>query len=101
MTLTEPVPALAIYPHDDAAHARISVMATRPDGSREELIAFRPRPGWARRYWFAQPLALPKGTRLEVRTALDADALLPPGTVPSAPADPSTIHLTLDVVPST
>ena len=99
-TLTEPVQALAIYPHDDAAHARISVMATRPDGSREELIAFRPRPGWARRYWFAQPLALPKGTRLEVRTAFDEDALLPPGTIPSAPpAASSTIRLTLDVVP--
>src|SRR5688572_30220375 len=100
-TLTEPVRALAIYADDDAAGGRVSVMATRPDGSREELIAFRPRPGWARRYWFAQPPVLPKGTRLDVRTAFDEDALLPPGAVPSAPsANPSPIRLTLNVVPT-
>jgi hypothetical protein len=99
-TIAEPVRALAISPHEDVAHARVSVMASRPDGSREELIAFRPRPGWARRYWFAQPIALPRGTRVEVRATFDEDALLPPGAIPSTtPATPSSIRLTLDVVP--
>jgi hypothetical protein len=99
-TISEPVRALAIYPHDEAAHARLSVIAIRPDGSREEMIAFRPRPGWSRRYWFAQPIALPRGTRVEVRATFDEEALLPPGALPSAaPADPSRIRLTLDVVP--
>jgi hypothetical protein len=99
-TIAEPVRALAIYPHDEAARARLSVMAIRPDGSREEMIAFRPRPGWARRYWFAQPIALPRGTRVEMTAVFDEDALLPPGALPSAtPADPSRVRLTLDVVP--
>ena len=98
-TITEPMRALAIYPHDDAASARVSVMAIRPDGSREEMIAFRPRPGWARRYWFAQPIALPRGTRVEVRATFDEAALLPPGALPSTiSANPSIISLTLDVV---
>jgi hypothetical protein len=97
-TIEDPVRALAIYPHDDAAAARVSVTAIGPDGSREEIISFRPRTGWARRYWFAQPIPLRRGTRVEVRAAFDEEALLPPGALPSAaPADSSRIRLTLDV----
>jgi hypothetical protein len=94
----EPVRALAVYPDPALASAQVRAVATRPDGSREELIAFRPRPGWARRYWFAEPVALPRGTRIEVTGTPDA-ALLPPGALPQPPADLSTIRLTLDVVP--
>ena len=94
----EPVRALAVYPDPALANAHVRAVATRPDGSREELIAFRPRPGWARRYWFAEPVALPRGTRIEV-TGTPDDALLPPGALPQPPADLSTIRLTLDVVP--
>ena len=98
-TIAEAVRALAIYPQDDAAAARVSVTAIRPDRSREEMIAFRPRPGWARRYWFAQPMPLPRRTRVEVRAVFDEEALLPPGALPSStPADPSRVRLTLDVV---
>lgn len=95
----EPVRALAVYPDLALAFAHVRAVATRPDGSREELIAFRPRPGWARRYWFAEPVALPRGTRIEVTGMPDAE-LLPPGALPQPPADLSTIRLTLDVVPS-
>ena len=94
----EPVRALAVYPDSALAIAHVRAVATRPDGSREELIAFRPRPGWARRYWFAEPVVLPRGTRIEVTGTPDA-ALLPPGALPQPPADLSTIRLTLDVVP--
>ena len=94
----EPVRALAVYPDPAFAIAHVRAVATRPDGSREELIAFRPRPGWARRYWFAEPVALPRGTRIEVTGTPDAE-LLPPGALPQPPADLSTIRLTLDVVP--
>jgi hypothetical protein len=100
-TIAEAVNALAIYPHEELAHARVMVTATRPDGSTEELIAFRPRPGWARRYWFAQPIALPRGTRVEVVATFDEDALLPPGALPAPRLEPSTVRLTLNVVPST
>jgi hypothetical protein len=97
-TIGDPVRALAIYPHDNAASARVSVTAIGPDGAREEMISFRPLPGWARRYWFAQPILLRRGTRVEVRAAFDEETLLPPGTLPSAPpADASRIRLTLDV----
>jgi len=95
----EPVRALAVYPDPALAFAQVRAVATRPDGSREELIAFRPRPGWARRYWFAEPVALPRGTRIEV-TGTPDDALLPPGAPPQPPADLSAIRLTLDVVPT-
>ena len=100
----EPVRALAVYPDPALATVHVRAVATRPDGSREELIAFRPRPGWARRYWFAEPVALPRGTRIEVTATPDAAdaadaALLPPGALPQPPADLSTIRLTLDVVP--
>ena len=94
----EPVRALAVYPDPALASAHVRAVATRPDGSREELIAFRPRPGWARRYWFAEPVALPRGTRIEVTGTPDAE-LLPPGALPQPPADLSTIRLTLDAVP--
>jgi hypothetical protein len=99
-TIAEPLRALAISPADDVAHARVSVLAVRPDGSREEMIAFRPRPGWARRYWFAQPIALPRGTRIDVRATFGEDGLLPPGTLHApAPAVASKVRLTLDAVP--
>jgi hypothetical protein len=99
-TIAESLRALAISPPDDVAQARVSVMVIRPDGSREEVIAFRPRPGWARRYWFAQPIALPRGTRIDVRATFGEDGLLPPGTLQvPVPADTSKVRLTLDVVP--
>jgi hypothetical protein len=99
-TVGNPVQALAIYPDPELANARVLVVAVRPDGSRDELIAFRPRPGWARRYWFAQPIALPRGTRIDVNPTFDENALLPPGALPqAAPSDPATIRLTLNVIP--
>jgi hypothetical protein len=100
-TIADPVQALAIYPAPELARGHVTVIATRPDGSRDELIAFRPRPGWTRRYWFAQPISLPRGTRLEVKAAFDEDALLPPGALPApAPANPATVRLVLNVVPA-
>lgn len=98
-TVSQDVRALAIYPDAALAGARVTVMAARPDGSREELIAFRPRAGWARRYWFAEPVALPRGTTITVRAEL-TNPLLPPSALPPAPVDPSTIRLTLNVVPA-
>jgi hypothetical protein len=75
----------------------LRVEAVRPDGSRVELIRFHPQPDWARRYWFAHPISLPRGTRLEAVATFDAE-LLPPGAAPTKPADGATVRLTLDVV---
>jgi hypothetical protein len=99
VTLDAPVRALAIYPDADLANTHVRVVATRPDGVRDELIAFRPRPGWARRYWFAEPVVLPRGTRVEVIATDDDAGLLPPGALPPPPQrNPSQVRVTLNVV---
>lgn len=99
----EPLLAHAIYPDPALAHVTASVVAVRPDGTREELIAFRPRSGWARRYWFRQPIPLPRGTRLVVQITPDEGELLPPGALPppDADIDPASQRITLNVVPRT
>jgi mono/diheme cytochrome c family protein len=61
----------------------VLIEAVRPDGSRVPVIGFGVRAGWNQRYWLASPLTLPKGTRLDVKTAGIA---------------PSSIRLSLDVV---
>jgi hypothetical protein len=98
----EALHALAIYPGRGLPAAAVRVIATRPDGSRDELIAFRPQPGWERRYWFREPIVLPRGTRLDVRATFDDETPLPPGALPTpAPSsDPATLRLTLNVVPA-
>jgi hypothetical protein len=75
------------------------VRAQRPDAAVIELIRFRPQPDWARRYWFAEPVVLPKGTRLTVDTTFP-DPLLPPGAAPLAKKRPdaAALRVTLDVV---
>jgi hypothetical protein len=101
-TVDQDVRALALYPDSGMAGARVKVVATRPDGSRVDLIAFHPRPDWVRRYWFVEPIALPRGTRIDVTTTMDDEMpLLPLSTPPSASSGsrPSALNLTLNVVP--
>jgi hypothetical protein len=98
-TLAQPMRAIAVYPDAGSVEARLALTAIRPDGSRERLIEFRPRRGWARRYWFREPIVLPRGARIELEARAD-DALLPPGTIqPAAPPDSAKVGLTLNVVP--
>lgn len=96
-TIADPVEALAIYPDPQLAGVRARVTAVQPDGTREELISFRPRADWARRYWFRQPIPLPRGTVLETTFAPDAAGLLPPGVTTPA-FDPQHARLVLNVV---
>ena len=99
-TIDRDLRALAIYPDQALSGARVTAVAARPDGSREELIAFRPKPGWARRYWFAEPVSLPRGTTITV-TAQPDTALLPPGALPPPMRfDPTAVRLTVNVVPA-
>jgi hypothetical protein len=97
VTTREPLRAVSIYPDPAFANANVTVVATRPNGSREELIAFRPQAGWARRYWFAEPVALPAGTRIAVTVATGED-LLPPGALPPQQPDASKVRLVLNVL---
>jgi hypothetical protein len=86
-----------VYAEPDLADVNVRAVAVRPDGSREELIAFRPRADWIRRYWFREPISLPRGTRLEVVATFDT-ALLPPAAAPLQPGERSSLSLALNVV---
>ena len=100
-TLDRDVRALSLYPDAGLANTRVKVVATRPDGSRSDLIAFHPRPDWVRRYWFVEPIALPRGTRIDVTTTVDDETpLLPLSVAPTASTakNPSALNLTLNVV---
>ena len=92
----EDLQALALYSDGGLADADVHVEAIRPDGSRIELIRFRPQPDWARRYWFERSIALPRGSRIDAVATFE-DALLPPGAAPAKRADASTLRVTLNV----
>jgi hypothetical protein len=100
-TVGEDVQAVAIYPDAALENVNVEVRAVRPDGSRAELIRVRPQADWARRYWFAQPVALPRGTQIGV-VVTNRDILLPPGAAPVVARRPniSSLRLTLNVVPA-
>jgi hypothetical protein len=102
-TLDEDVEALAISPDQTPDNVTLQVVAVRPDGSRAPIVRFATRPDWNRRYWLARPLALPRGTRIEVTANLDDPDLMsaafggPTGGKAQAPAS---VRLALDVVPA-
>jgi hypothetical protein len=98
-TIDEDATAVAVYVDPEVHDAGVDVRVVRPDGSREALIVFRPLQGWARRYWFRQPISLPKGTRIEVRldTASES-ALLAPGTTRPPSMDVARARVTVNVL---
>ncbi len=104
-TLAEDVQALALSPDQVPGNISLQVEAVKPDGSRVPMIRINTRADWDRRYWFEKPMALPRGTRVEVTANLqDPDMLSAaftstPGAAP-APARVSTLRLTLNVIPT-
>lgn len=100
-TLAGDARALAIYPEAGLVSTSVRVVATRPDGTRAELIAFHPRPDWARRFWFQEPIDLPRGTTIDVSVLHDDETpLLPLSVAPAAARKPdlSALRLTLNTV---
>lgn len=70
-------------------------------GSALPLVRFAARPSWEQRYWFARPVALPRGSRVQIRVvyrdpAFVADAF---GGVNASAAEarPTPVRLALDV----
>jgi len=101
-TLPNDVRVIGIYPNAGYTNTAVKVTAIRPDGTRAELIAFHPRPDWARRYWLREPVPLPLGTTIEVNASFDDEApMLPLSAAPSAAARPdlSRLRVTLNIVP--
>jgi hypothetical protein len=98
-TVADDLEVVALYPDSSLVDVSVDMHAERPDGTRIELIRFRPQRDWRKRYWFAKPVALARGSRITV-DATFSDVLLPPGAAPvvSKRPDASTLRLTLNVV---
>lgn len=80
-TVASTVRVLALSVAAGAMHAGAVVELVRPDGTRDELVALRSERGWARRYWFEQPVSLPAGSVVTVRPRAVRTPLLPgPGS---------------------
>ena len=105
-TIDQDVQALALSPDQVPPNITLQVEAVRPDGSRAPMIRLNTRADWTRRYWFERPVALPRGTRIEVVATLrDPDllstAFAAPTASPNANADrPSAVRLSLNVIPA-
>jgi hypothetical protein len=105
-TIDEDMQALAVSPDEVPPNITLQVEAVRPDGSRAPLIRLNTRPDWDRRYWFDQPIALPRGTRVEVTANLEDPDILSAAFSAAAPAarpaanGPSTMRLALNVIPA-
>jgi hypothetical protein len=100
--LTSDVRVLAVYPEVGLNNTAVNVVAMRPDRTRVDLIAFHPRPDWSRRYWFREPIQLPRGTTIETTVVFDDETPLLPLSLSPATAtrpDLSSMRLTLNVVP--
>jgi hypothetical protein len=67
---------LAIRPQLDQVYESLTVTAVAASGRRVPLIKMRAaRPQWPRRYWLADPVDLPAGTKIEaVAVPGDADS---------------------------
>jgi hypothetical protein len=86
---------LALRPQVDQPYASVDVEAVSASGRRVPLLKLRGvRPEWPRRYWLADPVELPAGTKIEVKVA--------PGDPDSGPlvaAVKSPLQIALDFVP--
>jgi hypothetical protein len=101
-TLNADLQALAFRPDPALSNVNLKVDAVSPSGIRTAVLRMAARPNWTRRYWFEQPLALPRGTRIEVVALINgADPLLPPAGTPLPPQviDGSPLRVVFDVVP--
>jgi hypothetical protein len=98
-TVAADVRAIALYADPGLSGGDVRVVAVRPGGAAEELIAFRPQAVWGRRYWFREPVTLPRGTRIQVTATFDGGALLPPAAPqPASPPGARSLSLALNVV---
>jgi hypothetical protein len=64
-----PVPArvVAVRPSLDQVYGSVTVQAVTPDEVEIPLLKLRsPHPEWRRRYWLAEPVQLPAGSRIQV-----------------------------------
>jgi hypothetical protein len=102
-TIDEDVQALALRPDQIPPNIVVQVQAVLPDGSHTEMIRWNSRPDWGRRYWFDKPIALPRGSRIDVVANLDNPDILSEAFAPSdaRPREaPPPLRLALNVIPA-
>ena len=95
------VEAVALVPEQVPANIVLSADAVLPNGTRTPLIKLNTRADWVRRYWFAKPIALPGGTRIDVTAKLEDPDLLSSAfsvSTPKPTAAAVPIRLRLDVL---
>jgi hypothetical protein len=86
---------LAIRPSLDQPYASMEISAVAASGRKVPLLKLRQaRPEWPRRYWLADPVELPAGTKIEV-TAIPGD----PDSGPLMKAVHNPLQVALDIVP--
>jgi hypothetical protein len=102
-TINDDLQAVALSPDAVPSNITLQIEAVRPDGSRAPMLRLNTRADWDRRYWFTRPLALPRGTTIEVTANFDDPDILSsafavaPSTTPKP--RPATMRLTLNVLP--
>jgi hypothetical protein len=101
-TIDQDVQALALSADQVMPNITLQVEAIRPDGSHAPMIRLNTRADWDRRYWFARPIALPRGTRVQVTANLqDPDLMSAAFSSNTAlPAATSPLRVMLNVVPA-
>ncbi|MFY9611030.1 MAG: cytochrome c [Blastocatellia bacterium] len=87
VTIQDDAEGIAIRPRVHPVVASVQATAFRPDGTQEILIWTRGYQfDWQQTYYFKQPIALPKGTRVEVIAYFDNSDNNPKN--PNDPAKP-------------
>jgi len=86
-TVPQNVHALDVMPHMHLIGRSMSVVATLPDGTTEDLVVIRDWDfNWQETYQFKEPLALPRGTRVRLEAHYDNSSNNPNN--PSNPPKP-------------
>jgi hypothetical protein len=103
-TIDQDLTALAVTADEAPPNITLQAQAVLPTGQRMPLIRLLTRADWARRYWFEKPIALARGTRIEVVATLEDPDLLSAAyggaSAPKAPIQPLPMRLSLNVVPA-
>jgi len=103
-SLGEDVQAVALSPDVVPSNITLQVEAVRPDGVRTPMLRLNTRADWDRRYWFTRPLALTRGTKIEVTANFEDPDILSSAFAVAPPTTPKprpeTLRLTLDVLPA-
>lgn len=98
-TIDRDLDVLALLPEVGVKMTDIRVEAIGPDGARQPLLLLRePDGAWPTRYWFESPVALRKGTTIEVTAVVKPGAESVTSTSLLAGAPQAPVRFLLDFV---